>query len=68
MTRQVTLFGASNLEPGDSDFRPLGVAVTDGNLVTSRNPDDVDAFMAALIDLIENVPVRGVRSAGELSA
>jgi protease I len=43
-------------------------AVTDGNLVTSRNPDDVDAFTAALIDLIENVPVRGVRSAGELSA
>jgi protease I len=43
-------------------------AVTDGNLVTSRNPDDVHAFTAALIDLIENMPARGVRSAGELPA
>jgi len=31
-------------------------AVTDGNIVTSRNPDDVEAFTNALIDLIENIP------------
>lgn len=31
-------------------------AVTDGNIVTSRNPDDVEAFTAALITLIEAVP------------
>src|SRR5437764_6523481 len=31
-------------------------AVTDGNIVTSRNPDDVEAFTAALIDLIEKIP------------
>ena len=31
-------------------------AVTDGNIVTSRNPDDVEAFTDALIDLIENIP------------
>ena len=31
-------------------------AVTDGNLVTSRNPDDVEAFTNALIDLIEDRP------------
>ena len=30
-------------------------AVVDGNLVTSRNPDDVQAFTEALIDLIETV-------------
>jgi protease I len=29
-------------------------AVTDGNIVTSRNPQDVPAFTNALIDLIEN--------------
>ena len=28
-------------------------AVTDGNIVTSRNPSDVEAFTKALIDLIE---------------
>ena len=28
-------------------------AVTDGNLVTSREPDDVDAFTDALIELIQ---------------
>ena len=27
-------------------------AVTDGNIVTSRNPDDVEAFTAALIELL----------------
>ena len=31
-------------------------AVTDGNLVTSRNPQDVEAFTNALIDLVENAP------------
>jgi protease I len=31
-------------------------AVTDGNIVTSRNPDDVEAFTGALMDLIENQP------------
>jgi protease I len=31
-------------------------AATDGNIVTSRNPDDVEAFTGALIDLIENIP------------
>jgi protease I len=31
-------------------------AVTDGNIVTSRNPDDVEAFTAALIALIEKAP------------
>jgi protease I len=31
-------------------------AVIDGNIVTSRNPDDVEAFTNALIDLIENAP------------
>lgn len=32
-------------------------AVTDGNIVTSRNPGDVDAFTEALIQLIEHGPV-----------
>jgi protease I len=31
-------------------------AVADGNIVTSRNPDDVEAFTNALIDLIEKAP------------
>jgi protease I len=31
-------------------------AVTDGNIVTSRNPQDVEAFTAAIIDLIEAAP------------
>ena len=31
-------------------------AVTDGNIVTSRNPDDVEAFTSAIIDLIEDRP------------
>jgi protease I len=31
-------------------------AVTDGNIVTSRNPDDVEDFTGAMIDLIENIP------------
>ena len=31
-------------------------AVTDGNIVTSRNPHDVEAFTNALIDLVEDAP------------
>jgi protease I len=33
-------------------------AVTDVNIVTSRNPDDVEAFTAALVGLIEAEPER----------
>src|SRR6478735_10594645 len=44
-------------------------AVTDGNIVTSRNPDDVDAFTNALIGLIEDMPeVREIRHPNELPA
>lgn len=31
-------------------------AVTDGNIVTSRKPEDVEAFTNAIIDLIEDAP------------
>jgi protease I len=31
-------------------------AVTDGNIVTSRKPEDVEAFTNALIDLVEDAP------------
>jgi protease I len=31
-------------------------AVTDGNIVTSRNPQDVEEFTKAVIDLIEEAP------------
>jgi protease I len=44
-------------------------AVTDANIVTSRNPDDVEAFTNALIDLIENEPeVEEIREPSELPA
>lgn len=44
-------------------------AATDGNIVTSRNPDDVEAFTGALIDLIENVPeVEEIREPSDLPA
>jgi deglycase len=44
-------------------------AVTDGNIVTSRNPDDVPAFTNALIDLVERVSDTGeVRRRSEHSA
>lgn len=44
-------------------------AVTDGNIVTSRNPDDVEAFTSALIDLIEEPPeVSEIRQPSELPA
>jgi protease I len=44
-------------------------AVTDGNIVTSRKPDDVEAFTNALIDLIEDEPeVEEIRHPSELPA
>jgi protease I len=44
-------------------------AVTDGNIVTSRKPDDVEAFTGALIDLIENAPeIAEIREPSELPA
>jgi protease I len=44
-------------------------AVTDGNLVTSRKPDDVPAFTEALISLVEKAPVRtGARLPSEATA
>jgi len=35
-------------------------AVTDGNILTSRKPDDVPAFTEALIRLVEQAPARSV--------
>jgi protease I len=44
-------------------------AVTDGNVVTSRNPQDVEEFTSALMDLIENAPeVTEIRHPSELPA
>jgi protease I len=44
-------------------------AVTDGNIVTSRNPQDVEEFTRALIDLIEEAPsVSEIRKPHELPA
>jgi len=44
-------------------------AVTDGNIVTSRNPDDVEPFTDAIIDLIENIPeVEEIRHPSEIPA
>ena len=44
-------------------------AVTDRNIVTSRNPDDVEAFTDALIDLIEDRPeVTEIDMANETAA
>jgi protease I len=44
-------------------------AVTDGNIVTSRNPDDVEAFTSALIDLVESRPeISEIRHPHELPA
>jgi protease I len=44
-------------------------AVTDGNIVTSRNPDDVEPFTNAIIDLIENIPeVEEIRHPNEIPA
>jgi protease I len=44
-------------------------AVTDGKIVTSRNPDDVEPFTNALIALIEKEPeVKEIRQPIELPA
>jgi protease I len=44
-------------------------AVTDGKIVTSRKPDDVEAFTNALIDLIEDMPaVEEIRRPSEVPA
>ena len=44
-------------------------AVSDGKIVTSRKPDDVEAFTNALIDLIENEPeVETILEPSELPA
>ena len=40
-------------------------AVTDGNIVTSRNPDDVEAFTDALIALVEQAPERAPAARGK---
>jgi protease I len=42
-------------------------AVTDGNIVTSRNPGDVPAFTEAVIRLIEQAPAR-TRATSEATA
>lgn len=42
-------------------------AVIDGNIVTSRKPDDVSAFTEALIRLVEEAPAR-TRQPGEVTA
>jgi protease I len=43
--------------------------VVDGNIITSRKPDDVEQFTDALMDLIENAPeVSEIRHPSELPA
>jgi protease I len=44
-------------------------AVVDGNIITSRKPDDVEEFTAAVIDLVEQAPaVTEIRHPSELPA
>src|SRR5580765_759162 len=44
-------------------------AVTDGNIVTSRNPQDVEEFTQAVIDLVEEAPdVTEIRQTSEQPA
>jgi deglycase len=44
-------------------------AVVDGNIITSRKPDDVEEFTAAVIDLVEQAPaVTEIRNPSELPA
>jgi protease I len=43
-------------------------AVTDGNIVTSRNPDDVEPFTEALIGLVEKAPAGAERQPSEVTA
>jgi protease I len=43
--------------------------VSDGNIVTSRKPDDVEAFTEALIELVQNAPeIEEIRQPSELPA
>jgi protease I len=43
--------------------------VVDGNIITSRKPDDVEEFTNAVIDLVENAPeVSEIRHPSELPA
>jgi protease I len=43
--------------------------VTDGNIVTSRKPDDVEAFTNAVVALLEDAPeVEEIRQPSELPA
>jgi protease I len=48
-----------------TDLKNAGAEVVDeevavdGNLITSRSPDDLPAFCAKLIDQLEQAPVRG---------
>ncbi len=43
--------------------------VSDGKIVTSRNPNDVEAFTLAMIDLIEDMPeIEEIRHPSELPA
>ncbi len=39
-------------------------AIVDGNIVTSRKPDDVEEFTAAVIDLVEDAPEVSIIGAG----
>jgi protease I len=43
-------------------------AVSDGNIVTSRKPDDVEQFTDALIDLVERMPAKATRQPAEAQA
>jgi protease I len=44
-------------------------AVVDGNIVTSRKPDDVEEFTRAVVDLVENAPeVTEIREPSEQPA
>ena len=44
-------------------------AVTDGNIVTSRKPDDVEAFTNALVELVERMPeIETIDRPSEVSA
>ena len=58
-----------------TDLRNAGAVVVDeavvadGNIVTSRKPDDVEPFTGAVIDLIENAPeVSEIRNPHEIPA
>jgi protease I len=45
------------------------VVVVDGNIITSRKPDDVEAFTASVIDLVESAPeVSEIRHPREVPA